>query len=299
MKKKIKNTVLYWIILGLKFLAGLCPHRLALSIGAGLGGLFHDLVPKERQRALKNLKIAFPDMDDRERAALTRRVFVSFGRSALELFSLFSRSTKSIVNLVETVEGREHMEAALARNKGVCCLTAHMDNWEILVIYTNAQGWPSAAVAQALYDERLDVLLNRFRESHGVKVIKRKGITKDIIRTLRSNHLLGMLNDQDTSVDSLWAPFFNRPAKTPVGIFRLARKGDAAVVPIFIVRQPSGRHKIIIEPALRLDAAWTESRYLEEGVKLCNQVVEKYVKLFPDQWVWFHDRWKHQPPKSP
>ncbi len=295
MKKKIKNTLLYWIILGLKFLAGLCPHRLALAIGAGLGGLFHDLVPKERGRALKNLSIAFPGLDDQARAALARRVFVSFGRSAFELFSLFSRPTRSIVKLVEDVEGREHMEAALARKKGVCCLTAHMDSWEILVIYTQAQGWPSAAVAQALYDQRLDILLNRFRERHGVKVIKRKGVTKDIIRTLRSNHLLGMLNDQDTDVDSLWAPFFKRQAKTPVGIFRLARKCDAAVVPIFIARQPSGKHKIFIEPALALDAAWPEDRYLEEGVKLCNQVVEKYVKLFPEQWVWFHNRWKHQP----
>lgn len=295
MKKKIKNTLILGVILFLKTIAGFLPHSFALKVGRALGALFHDLVPKERQRALKSLEIAYPEKTAEERAQLTRRVFQAVGSSGFELFKMFSMKTGAIVKLVESVEGREHMEAALAKGKGVCCLTGHLDNWEILVIYTHNTGWISAAVAQALYDSRLDDLLNGHREKHGVKVIKRKSVTKDIIRSLRNNMLLGMLNDQDTSVDSLWAPFFGKPAKTPVGIFRLARKVGAAVVPVFITRQPSGKHKIFIEPELKLDHLEDESAYLQAGVEQCNQVVEKYVRMYPEQWVWFHQRWKNQP----
>jgi len=204
--------------------------------------------------------------------------------------------TKSIVNLVEAVEGKAYLENALSKKKGVLCLTAHLDNWELLVIYTHSQGWSSAAVAQSLYDSRLDELLNQHREKHGVKVIKRKGVTKDIIRALRDNMLLGILNDQDTNVDSVWAPFFGHLAKTPIGIFRLARKVNAAIVPVFITRQPSGKHKVFIEPALELDDSLDESEYLEKGATISNQIIEKYAKKYPEQWIWFHQRWKHQPP---
>lgn len=296
MKQKIKNTIIFRVILGMKFFAGLLTHRLALTIGGLLGGLFHDLVPKERKRALAGLATAFPEWTQQQRDDMTRKVFVSVGKSAFELFKMFSMPTRKIMGLVEAVEGKENMEAALARKKGVCCLTAHMDNWEILVIYTHNAGWPSAAVAQALYDPRLDILLNAHREKHGITVIKRKSVTKDIIRCLRNNMLLGMLNDQDTSVDSVWAPFFGKAAKTPVGIFRLARKVDAAVVPVFIIRQPSGKHKIIIKPALDLDAGGDEQSYLDKGARLCNREIESIIRRYPEQWVWFHQRWKNRPP---
>ena len=74
-----------------------------------------------------------------------------------------SRSARAIAATVEAVEGREYMDAALAQGHGVLCLTAHIGNWEILPIFTSQQGWKTAVVAQKLYDERLDGLLNGFR----------------------------------------------------------------------------------------------------------------------------------------
>lgn len=298
MKQQLKNNLIFSLLVFLKRFAAICPHRLALALGRYLGHLFYIVVPKERRRALDNLAIAYPAWTQQQREQLTRQLFMGIGQSAFELFKMFSMPTNKIVALVEDVEGREHMEAALARGKGVCCLTGHLDNWELLVIYTHAQGWPSAAIAQSLYDPRLDAMLNAHREKHGIKVIKRKGVTKDIIRTLRSNMLLGVLNDQDTDVDSVWAPFFGRQAKTPIGIFRLARKVDAAVCPIFITRQASGRHKIFIEPALALSQQLSEEDYLQQGAEQGNRAIEKYIRRYPEQWVWFHQRWKHQPPNG-
>jgi KDO2-lipid IV(A) lauroyltransferase len=160
----------------------------------------------------------------------------------------------------------------------------------------NQQGWPAAVVAQQLYDARLDDVLNGFREKHDVLLIKRGNVTKEIIRCLHRNMLLGILNDQDTDVDSRWAPFFGRSAKTPVGIFRLARKMGSAVLPIFIARSASGKNRIYIEPELVVPATTDEGADLQEAARRCNQVIEKYVRRFPEQWVWFHPRWKSRPP---
>jgi KDO2-lipid IV(A) lauroyltransferase len=293
--QRIKNTLIYITLKGLKFLVRWLPYRIALSLGGLLGAGFYAWVPREREKAVRNLGLVFPDMTGPEKTVLIRRVFISVGRNALEFMKMNSYTTEQIIRLVEGAEGREHMEAAYNRGQGVVCLTAHLGNWEILPIFTNQQGWPSAVVAQRLYDSRLDAMLNRFREKRGVVVIKRGNITREIIRCLRSGMLLGVLNDQDTSVDSRWAPFFGRMAKTPVGMLRLARKTGAAVVPIFIARQASGRIRIYVEPAISLPKTGNEESDLLEGARLCNQQIEKYVRRFPEQWVWFHSRWKSRP----
>jgi KDO2-lipid IV(A) lauroyltransferase len=190
------------------------------------------------------------------------------------------------------------MEAALKQGRGVVCLTGHIGNWEVLPIFTNFQGWRSAVVAQKLYDPRLDELLNGFRTRRGVPVIQRGNVTSSIIRSLRANMLLGILNDQDTNVDSRWVPFFGRLAKTPVGMLRLARHTGAAVVPVFIARQPSGKNRVYIYPALDLPKSEDVEADLHAGAALCNAALEVFVRRFPEQWVWFHARWKSRPPSE-
>lgn len=296
MWQKLKNFLIFQFLRGLLRCAGWLPQRLALGLGALLGAAFHALVARDRRRAEANLALAFPERTLEDRRRLARRVFVSLGRTALEFLRMHSLPPARIAALVEGAEGREHMEAARAKGRGVLCLTAHAGNWEILPIYTNLQGWPSAVVAQKLYDPRLDDLLNGYRERCGVQVIQRGHVTGAIIRCLRQNMLLGILNDQDTEVDSRWAPFFGRPAKTPVGMLRLARRTGAAVVPVFIARQASGRNRITIEPELDLPDTGDEEADLAAGAALCNQAIEKFIRRFPDQWVWFHGRWKSAPP---
>lgn len=292
MKQQIKNNLILWALNGALRAVGWLNHRQVLAAGGCLGGWFHDLVSRDRERARAHLELAYPRLSHSECGRIARRVFVHMGQNAFEFLKMNSLETPQILALVEAVEGRENMERARAKGCGVVCLTAHLGNWEILPIFTNAQGWPSAVVAQQLYDARLDATLNAFRETHGVKVLKRQAITRDIIRCLRQNMLLGILNDQDTRVDSRWAPFFGRSAKTPVGILRLARKTKAAVVPIFIARQPSGRNRIYIDPELPFAVTGDEEADLRRGAELCNQAIEKYVRRFPEQWVWFHQRWK-------
>lgn len=225
-------------------------------------------------------------------------MFAALGRNAFELFKMMGYSSAAIVRRVEKAEGLQHMCAAREKGRGVICLTAHLGNWEILPIFMRQQGWPTAVVAQVLYDPRLDEMLNGFRRRHQIVVIQRRQATRDIIRCLKQNHLLGVLNDQDTSVDSRFAPFFNQPAKTPIGIFRLARKLGTPVVPVFIARQPNDRHHIYIEPALTLPHTGDEETDLQASAQLCNQVIEKYVRRFPEQWVWFHQRWKSRPEQA-
>jgi KDO2-lipid IV(A) lauroyltransferase len=197
------------------------------------------------------------------------------------------------------VEGREHLEAALTAGRGVICLTAHFGNWEIMPVFTSAQGWATAVVAQKLYDQRLDTLLNHAREAHGIRVIKRGALTREIIRALRANSLLGVLNDQDTRVDARWAPFFGRPAKTPIGLFRLARRIGSPILPMFIERHVGLGHRLVIHPALAIAWSKDEEADLTMGARLANAAIEKQIRHSPTQWVWFHQRWKSQPIPAP
>ena len=298
MGAKVKNDFIYLGLRGLARAAGWLPTAWARRTGAVLGGLFHDCVRRERDKTRRQLAAAFPERTPEEIRRLGRRVFVNLGRAGMEFMRMRALDASRVAAWVTHVEGREHVTAALARGRGVVCLTGHFGNWEILPVFTTVQGWPTSVVAQRLYDPRLDVLLNRARARHGIRVIQRGRVTAEIVRSLRENRLLGVLNDQDTGVDSRWAPFFGRPAKTPVGILRLARRTGSPVVPFFVVRLPSGGHAVHIEPALDLPRTSDEESDLHQGAERCNAVIEAYVRRHPDHWVWFHERWKTTPPRS-
>ena len=293
--KKIKNNIIYLGLKSLQILVLAFPWRLTLKVGAVLGWLFYCLVPKEVRKARKSISIAFPEISDKARGKLIPKVFMATGKNALEFLKLTSMSTAQIAKLVEEVIGWENIEKALAKGKGVLCFTAHLGNWEIIPIMTAYKKQSTAVIAQKLYDTRLDDFINNFRKKHKIKVIQRGKFIREIMRCLKKNMLLGILNDQATSVDSRWIPFFGNLAKTPIGTLRLARRTGAAVVPIFINRKASGKHRLVIEKAVEIPKTISEEEDLLKGANLCNQIIERYIREFPEQWVWFHERWKDSP----
>ena len=155
------------------------------------------------------------------------------------------------------------------------------------------KGYRVSVIAQRLPDRVLNEWLVRLRERHGLRVIQRGMSAISAVKVLKRGEVLGVLIDQDIDIDGVFVPFFGAPAFTPIGTAILALKTGAAIVPMAIHMEPDGRHRIVIMEELEHPPDTLE---LKEKIRVlterCSLAVEKLVRLYPQQWVWFHDRWK-------
>ncbi len=296
LRKRIRNYLAYLAIRCLLWFVGLLNWRSAQRLGAAFGVLVYVVAAGERAKVIANLRLAYgEELTARERTKLTRAVFISLGRGLFELFNVLGGTTTSPLDLIAEFKGEEHLRAVLAEGKGAVVLSCHLGNWDLMALYMAARGYRVNAVARELFYPRLDELFNRLLRAKGVNFIMRQSSLLSTMRALYKNQLLGLLADQDTRVESVFADFFGVPAKTPVGPVKLAYASGAALIPVFITRDTDGRHRIVVEPPLRLFGSKGNERALEQDVAACNKIIERHVRRCPEQWVWMHERWKTRP----
>lgn len=267
--------------------------KTASRIGGFVGRLVSLLPLPARSMANRNIHRAFPGILRTKRKSIVRNSFANQGRNLFELFT-FDHLTRSIVDELVEFEGRECLERAFKKGNGVLILGAHFGNWELMGASLSLWGYPVNVIARKIYIEGINNLLVRLRNNSGVRVILRseEGSAKKILRALKKNEIIGIIIDQDAHVPGVMTTFFGYPAYTPLGLAALALKSRAAVVSGFI-RRDNGRHVLQIRGPIDMIRTGDHQRDIVKNTQLFTDVIEEYVRRFPDQWVWMHDRWRH------
>jgi KDO2-lipid IV(A) lauroyltransferase len=145
-------------------------------------------------------------------------------------------------------------------------------------------------------DPRLDDWLTGNRRAVGLTNFSTTESPRRILGWLKEGKVLGVLIDTDSSrVRGMCVPFFGRPANTPVGQTLLGLRTGAAFVPICCVRQPYNRYLIKIEPPINISTNLTDDALVEDVTSKCANALERFVRTWPDQWIWLHNRWHTRP----
>jgi KDO2-lipid IV(A) lauroyltransferase len=299
-RQRVLRRVIVWGVAAAGITAAFIPWRIGVAAGAWLGASAWRLLPSARRLAIENLTAAFPHLAEKDRAAIGRAAMINLGRSGMEMLML-SRRRRARIEEWCTIEDETRLRDALSGGRGVVFVTGHTGNWELLAALVARRGYPATVVATPVYDSRLDDLLIAARAAQGVETIRRGSSTaaRQLLSALRRNAFLGMLIDQDTDVDGAFVSFFGRPAYTPTGAAALALRTGAAVVCGFLVREGSIRHRMIVQGPITLIRTGDHERDVIENTALFTGLIERHIRAFPDQWVWFHRRWKRRPATVP
>ena len=276
------------------FFVSRLPRPLTLTIGGRLGALIFWLAPQQRELACRQLRCSLDLPDERQIRAIARQCFENLGKTVLE-FMQFPRMNSKRIQQSVSFEGVQHVEQALAQGKGAIILTGHFGNWELLAASISATIAPLTPIVRKLRSPRLNALVSSYREQAGYATIDRDTGIRYALRCLKRNELLGIVADVDTSVSGVFVDFFGRPAYTPYSPVAIARKTGAAILPTFIVRQPDGSHRAIIEPPLVLQRTDVKEKDLVTNTQKFTKIIESYIRRYPTQWIWMHRRWKTQP----
>lgn len=293
LRRRLRAPLLTATVYLLAALFALLPWRTAQALGRGIGRLGWRVAGRDRRRALEHLALAFPELPDSELRSLGRRCFAHLGTVLAEVLWLFRRDCDALRALVK-VEGFDRVRELSAQGRPLLFFTGHCGNWEMLGAAVNCNGLSMAVVARGLDDPALQRLLTTARNRFGMGVVDRgaPGAARELLRAMRAG-ALGMLIDQDTTVEGAWVPFFGRPAYTPLGAARLGSRRGVATIPTFIERLPDGTHVARFGEPLDLPEDETEA------TAVMTRIIEEHIRRCPEQWVWMHRRWRRAPPDAP
>ena len=266
-------------------------------LGRRLGDIAWIALPRRRGLAITNVAVAFPALEPTGRRRLARRSFQELGVTALEVCALLRSPDRALRGIA--IDGRDHLARVLASHGRALILTAHLGNWELLSLAQQLVGHPVAIVVRPLDAGRLNDVIERFRAAAGVEIIAKRHAARPVLDALRRGHLVAILLDQNASRrESVFVPFFGRPASTSRSIATLAVRTDTPILPVFIVREAPGRHRVTIHEPLVASVGSSRDETIRELTARCTEAIEAAIQRAPEQWLWFHDRWRTRPPEE-
>jgi KDO2-lipid IV(A) lauroyltransferase len=248
-------------------------------------GDFLYLIPNRRKRDLfVNLDLVYPDMPKEEKIQLAKKIYENFVYNLFELFRNRNITKEKLVKKVEFV-GLDKVKNYL--NKPVVFITAHYGNWEMMpLILGGVLEIPMSVVVRDLDIEFLNKFFKKSRETFNIETFNKKGALKNLIKALKNGRSVGIFVDQNTArEEGIDIEMFGLKALQTPSAALLSKKFDIPIIPVFIQREGEKYKVIFKEPIIEKD--------INKNVQMQSKVIEEMIKEKPEEWYWFHRRFKH------
>ncbi|MDT8320112.1 MAG: lipid A biosynthesis lauroyl acyltransferase [Xanthomonadales bacterium] len=283
-----------WLAVGLLWLLGKTPQRLAVALSVPVGALLSRLLARRRRIAARNIERCFPELNPVRRAVLLRDHFRSLARMVFEVAWSWSAASDRLRKMGH-IEGSEHVLGPLSRGRGVLLITAHFTCLEIGGRLTSWVLPAAAAMYRPLRNPVMEWYQNRSRAKY-TGMINQKDLRK-AARFLKNGGALWYAPDQDFgAARSVFVPFFGIRTATLKTTEHLVRLTGCAVVPMFPGYDAERRvYSVTFYPALDN----FPSGDMVEDLGRISAVTEQHARKFPDQYWWIHRRFKTRPEGEP
>jgi len=282
------------LLVGALRLFALLPWRAVQAVGSAIGWVMWKTPNRSRDVVRINLAKCFPEMDPAERERLVGQSLKDIGKSLTESACAWIWPAQRSIDLVREVEGLDVLKDALASGKGVVGITSHLGNWEVLNHFYCNQCKPIIFYRPPKL-KAVDELLRKQRVQLGNRVAAstKEGILS-VIKEVRKGGAVGIPADPEPAESAgIFVPFFATRALTSKFVPNMLAGGKAVGVFLHALRLPDGSgYKVILEAA-------PEAMYSTDTETSCaamSQVVERYVRAYPSQYMWSMKRFKKRPP---
>jgi KDO2-lipid IV(A) lauroyltransferase len=187
------------------------------------------------------------------------------------------------------------MDDAVTRGKGVILLSGHISNWELSAFaYPLLRRRALNIIAKIQTSRMLNKKVNKYRKLSGNKIIQVGASLREAYKILKTNKILCFLIDQSAHPDySVYVDFFGKKVATFAGAARMALKQGSPVIMGYMIRDEKGKYKINFEEINYDDIKEDTENNVIELTQRMQRKLEDIIREYPDQWFWFHRRFKH------
>lgn len=295
--RQVQQFVGRTILLFMARYAHLLPRRALPPLATVIGALVMTISRRHRRIVMGNLRTTFGgEKSELELRVIARRFYRYFALGLLEFLRMPATSEQEII-ATNVLQGKHYIDEALERGHGVVLISAHYGNWETMAYRLALAGYrPLNVIARNQRDQEVTELINSLRRHGGLRVIPRDGAIRECVRRLENNEVVGIAIDQNAGEKGVFVDFFGKLASTAAGAAVLARRTQAAIIPILCVRRPDGTQVGEIGPPVEPQRTDDVESDVIANTAIFTKIVEEAVRRHPDHWFWMHQRWKARPP---
>lgn len=284
----------YFLAIILIWLSKILPENIMLKTLKCISIFIFQIIPSRRKMAISNLKLAYPELTDKKIYEIAKKNYQNLAIVINEILLIYNNK-KKLKDFLENPQEALDVVNNLSRNntKPILFTTAHFGNWEVLAHYFGSIGFKLMIVGRegnnTLIEKNITI---PFRKKFGNQVANKDNAMMKMVKFLKENHNIGLLIDQKAgNVNSVITKFFNRECKTSKTIGSLKLKFNPIIIPIFALRQPNGKYKIVVKnfEFKPTGDKNTDILSITQGI---NNIFEEVVRIDPAQWFWMHNRWK-------
>jgi len=273
---------------------GLIPRSLLMLAGTAVGLFWFHILRFRRSVIFENLRHAFGSQKtESEIYQIARGNSIHYGKTIIDFLLSVGWNKKQAVENIP-LSGEEHLKSALAKGRGVYMLCMHSGAWEFSMPALSARGYPFDVVVKRAKSPRVNELIVWYRAKTGTTTFAETRTTSQIFQSLTANRAVGFVLDQFMGPPiGLPVKFFGQVAGTAAALALFSEKRDAPVLLLYNYRDAAGRPRSVIEPAVRWhDLPQDKTERLYYKTQVFNDMIERVIRQYPDQWLWLHRRWK-------
>lgn len=293
--RNVRPTLLHRLEYGLAVALFAALRPLGVEAASALGGAFLSfvgpLIRPVSKRGEANLRMIYPDWDDRRVRRTIRGVWANLGRTGAEFAHLDAFGVGGPDARVE-VRGRERLARVAASGKPALFISGHFANWETMTIALRAAGVSFALVYRPANNPLVDALIvkARARTMTAHQIPKGAKGARALVESLRARRSIAMLVDQKLT-DGVTAPFMGRDAQTGAAAARLSLKFGAPIYYASAERLRGARIRLTVHPPIAFTPSGDQDTDVLALTTLINEAIERDVRARPEQWLWLHRRW--------
>lgn len=285
--RKFRHILEYVIFLLVYYVVSVLPIRVSSYLMGKLFSILGPLLPVSKIAEI-NLQFAFSDSTSSARRNIIKRMWENLGRTVGE-FPHIVRFSKQKIDYFVNLHNIKPLLEAKKRNQKVVLLTGHFGNWETSLKRAESMGLDLAVIYRKINNPLIDKFIYQLRDKIKVKQIpKNVHAVKDIFKAIEERKFVCMLADQkqNTGIASL---FFGKKVMTGTLPAKLALKKDVLLFPAMSVRNSRNPLKfdLYIEEALEVK----KSDSIETITQKINDMYQRWITRYPEQWFWVHKRW--------
>lgn len=293
-KTHSESTASFKLVKFLLSLTRIIPLKMSYSLCSFVVFAGSGINWKRQKIALGNLRIVFPEKDEKEIKSIFRKSLRNMLKSIVEFAYMASgKYSGARITGMASASGLEHLDNLAKSNQGALLYSGHFGNFPLMIIWLAIKGYPVAAIykeANDFPDDFFGSILSRFSITP-LKYTLDSSLSSEVIKALKEKKFVFIQNDQSYP-DGVYVNFFNKSVPAAPGPALLAKRAGVPIIPAFIFRDKDNHHKIEILPELSLKQENDLRTYISMNTQILTDWIAELLLKHPTEWLWLHNRWK-------
>jgi len=258
--------------------------------------VFIGRIIRYRRRVIHdNLRLVYRSDWPFDKSTFFKAVYEHFTFLWIEFLQMTKLDASSL-NRHFTIHGREILDEAFQKKRGVILISGHFGNFEWLGQMHALLGFKVNGIAKRQSNRYVNEFIHNIRNRNDVGVIYTKTAMHDGVEVLGRNEILAIVNDQDAGKRGLFVQFMGQPSATAAGPAVFHLRTGAALIFIVAIRKDYGQFDVYYEKiAETQDPQEVTTEKIHAITQRYANHLEAWVRKYPEQWFWMHRRWKTKP----